>query len=126
MFCFCNVWMNCVFEGKAEYVGKTHPSKDRRYAWLRKSYMQLFPNEKSMVIKCDNKSAINSCSNKAFHPRTKHIDIKHYFIQEGQRWDYQAGLQRSLHSFRHTSIFFLKALTSNLVYKTYELDVEKV
>ena len=31
-------------------------------------------------IKCDNTSAINILKNPIQHSRTKHIDIRHYFI----------------------------------------------
>ena len=33
-------------------------------------------------IKCDNTSAINLSKNSIQHFRTKHIDIRHYFLQD--------------------------------------------
>lgn len=65
---------------EAEYMGVTHAAQEGM--WLKKLNNQLFKDKNAINIKCDNKSAINLCSNKAYHPRTKHIDIKHYFIQE--------------------------------------------
>jgi hypothetical protein len=36
----------------------------------------------TMVINCDNTSAINISKNPVQHSRTKHIDIKHHFLQD--------------------------------------------
>ena len=36
----------------------------------------------SMTLLCDNMSAINISKNPVQHSRTKHIDIRHYFIRE--------------------------------------------
>lgn len=44
------------------------------------SYFGLYFN--SVPIKCDNTSAIDLTKNPIQHSRTKHIDIKHYFIRD--------------------------------------------
>lgn len=103
-------------------IWERHASKENM--WLREPYIKLFPNEKSMVIKCDNISAINLCSYKAFHPRTKHIDIKHYFIQKKFydgiiKLDY-IPTKEMLISWRRVNLltnidFLLEALTLNPV-----------
>ena len=36
----------------------------------------------TMVVFCDNTSAINISKNPIFHSRTKHIDIRHHFIRD--------------------------------------------
>ena len=36
----------------------------------------------TMVVFCDNTSAINISKNLVLHSRTKHIDIRHHFIRD--------------------------------------------
>ena len=36
----------------------------------------------TLVVYCDNTSAINISKNPVQHSRTKHIDIRHHFIRE--------------------------------------------
>jgi hypothetical protein len=51
--------------------------------WLRKLLLGLFRQEiKATVIHCDNQSCINLSENPVFHDRSKHIDIRYYFIQD--------------------------------------------
>ena len=38
--------------------------------------------EDTLVVYCDNTSAINISKNPVQHSRTKHIDIRHHFIRE--------------------------------------------
>jgi hypothetical protein len=38
-----------------------------------------FPQD-TMIINCDNTSAINISKNPVQHSRTKHIDIRHHFL----------------------------------------------
>ena len=35
-----------------------------------------------ILIKCDNTSAINLSKNPVQHSRTKHVDIRHYFLHD--------------------------------------------
>ncbi|KAL6334010.1 hypothetical protein AAG906_000061 [Vitis piasezkii] len=39
-------------------------------------------NQGTMVVLCDNTSAINISKNPILHSRTKHIDIRHHFIRD--------------------------------------------
>lgn len=39
-------------------------------------------NEVSVVINCDNQSALHLMKNPTYHKRSKHIDIKLYFIRD--------------------------------------------
>jgi len=39
-------------------------------------------NQDTMIINCDNTSAINISKNPVQHSRTKHIDIRHHFIHD--------------------------------------------
>ena len=38
--------------------------------------------QNTLVVYCDNTSAINISKNPVQHSRTKHIDIRHHFIRE--------------------------------------------
>ncbi|XP_062701949.1 uncharacterized protein LOC134285364 [Aedes albopictus] len=42
----------------------------------------LFEDEVKLEIHCDNQSAIAVAKNGGYHPRTKHIDIRHHFIRD--------------------------------------------
>lgn len=51
--------------------------------WLKRLEIELVPNaEISMVLNCDNKSAILIAKNNSYSSRTKHVEIKTKFIQE--------------------------------------------
>lgn len=43
---------------------------------------ELMGNEVSVVINCDNQSALHLMKNPMYHKRSKHIDIKLYFIRD--------------------------------------------
>ena len=52
-------------------------------AWLRKILQDIQQDSKTpTVIHCDNMSAIAMTKNPVFHSRTKHIEIRYYFIRE--------------------------------------------
>ena len=51
--------------------------------WLRKLLKEMnFNQEKSTKIRVDNKSAIELAKNPVHHERSKHIDVRFYFIRE--------------------------------------------
>jgi hypothetical protein len=51
--------------------------------WLRKSISDLFDQiPESTIIYCDNKSCIRLSEHHMFHERSKHIEIKYYFIRD--------------------------------------------
>lgn len=51
--------------------------------WIKNFDQEIFNDASiSIVLHCDNKSAINLAINNVYHAKTKHIDIKHRFIQE--------------------------------------------
>ena len=51
--------------------------------WMRRllSELRVLRNN-TMVLHCDNKSAINIANNPVQHDRTKHIEIDRFFIKE--------------------------------------------
>jgi hypothetical protein len=51
--------------------------------WILKFLTRLFDEElEPTVIYCDNQSCIKLSENPIFHDRSKHIEIRHHFIQE--------------------------------------------
>jgi len=50
--------------------------------WIMQQLHDLGTNQKSVRIRCDNMSAINITKNPVQHSRTKHIEVRHYFIRD--------------------------------------------
>jgi hypothetical protein len=50
--------------------------------WMKKLLCDYGFTQDTMVIHCDNTSAINISKNPIQHSRTKHIDIQHHFIRD--------------------------------------------
>ena len=51
--------------------------------WLRKLIFDLFDQiSESTIIYCDNQSCIRLSEHLVFHERSKHIEIKYYFIRD--------------------------------------------
>jgi hypothetical protein len=67
---------------EAEYIAATDAAKEA--IWLRRLIGELTsPLQQPTPLFCDNKSAIAlSKHDAAFHPRTKHIDIRFHYIRE--------------------------------------------
>lgn len=64
---------------EAEYMALSAASQEA--IWLQSLIKELGGSTK-VVVKCDNKSAINLTQNNTYHSRSKHIDIRHHFIRE--------------------------------------------
>lgn len=50
--------------------------------WLKQLQAELENTTDTIVINCDNKSAIDLASTTAYHARSKHIDVRHHFVRE--------------------------------------------
>lgn len=51
--------------------------------WLKRFESELFADATpSIQLNCDNQGAIKLATNNNYHARTKHIDVKNYFIRE--------------------------------------------
>ena len=67
--------------GEAEYMELA--STGRQTAWLRSFSREIgFPIEGPIPLCSDNQAAIFLMINPAVECRTKHIDIRHHYIQE--------------------------------------------
>jgi hypothetical protein len=63
---------------KAEYIAAG--SCCTQLLWMKKLLCDYGFTQDTMVIHCDNTSAINISKNPVQHSQTKHIDIRHHFI----------------------------------------------
>ncbi|CAL4153012.1 unnamed protein product, partial [Meganyctiphanes norvegica] len=66
---------------EAEYIALTEAVKESKF--LRQLLSDMTGCEKeSVLLYCDNQSAMKLAKNPVFHDRSKHIDIKYHFIRE--------------------------------------------
>ncbi|GJS52661.1 putative reverse transcriptase domain-containing protein [Tanacetum coccineum] len=65
---------------EAEYMALTKAVKES--IWLKGLLIELGVNLRSVVVNCDNQSAIHLLRNAIFHERTKHINVSYHFIKE--------------------------------------------
>ncbi|GJZ66216.1 retrotransposon protein, putative, ty1-copia subclass [Tanacetum coccineum] len=65
---------------EAEYMVLTKAVKES--IWLKGLLIELGVNLRSVVVNCDNQSAIHLSRNAMFHERTKHINVRYHFIRE--------------------------------------------
>lgn len=66
---------------EAEYIALTEAAKEATY--LKGILVTLgYQKLSTVVIKCDNQGAAQLALNNMYHPRTKHIDIRHHFIRD--------------------------------------------
>jgi hypothetical protein len=64
---------------EAEYMAASEACTE--VVWLRKLISDLFDQTlESTIIYCDNQSYIRLSEHPVFHERSKHIEIKYYFI----------------------------------------------
>jgi hypothetical protein len=64
---------------EAEYIAACDACTEG--VWLRKLVSRLFDQVlDSTVIYCDNQSCVKLLENPMFHDRSKHIEIKYYFL----------------------------------------------
>jgi len=50
--------------------------------WMKQMLLDYGMTSNTLLVYCDNMSAINISKNPVQHSRTKHIDIRHHFIRE--------------------------------------------
>ena len=66
---------------KAEYIAACSASCEA--IWLRNMKSGLFNLElDTTVILCENQSCINMTENPIFHDRSKHIEIRYFYIRD--------------------------------------------
>ncbi|GJS94799.1 retrotransposon protein, putative, ty1-copia subclass [Tanacetum coccineum] len=65
---------------EAEYMALTEAVKES--IWFKGLLIELGINLRSVVMNCDNQSAIHLSRNAMFHERTKHLNVRYHFIRE--------------------------------------------
>ncbi|KAI9190951.1 hypothetical protein LWI28_001272 [Acer negundo] len=65
---------------EAEYIAAG--SACTQLMWMKQMLADYSLEQRTFTLFCDNMSAINISKNPVQHSRTKHIDIRHYFIRE--------------------------------------------
>ena len=65
---------------EAEYIAAG--SCCTQLLWMKQMLHDYGIDQDTMIVFCDNTSAINISKNPVQHSRTKHIDIRHHFIRE--------------------------------------------
>ncbi|RVW19328.1 Retrovirus-related Pol polyprotein from transposon TNT 1-94 [Vitis vinifera] len=65
---------------EAEYIAAG--SCCSQLLWIKQMLRDYGIDQGTMVVFCDNTSAINISKNPVLHSRTKHIDIRHHFIHD--------------------------------------------
>ncbi|GKB09624.1 hypothetical protein Tco_0837936, partial [Tanacetum coccineum] len=65
---------------KAEYIAMSGCCA--QLLWMRSKLTDYGFVFNKIPLYCDNRSAIALCCNNVQHSRSKHIDIRHYFIRE--------------------------------------------
>ncbi|UYV78997.1 hypothetical protein LAZ67_17000580, partial [Cordylochernes scorpioides] len=71
---------------EAELVVASNTAKE--VIWLNRLFSEISPLKEQPIIKVDNASTIKLIKNPEFHKRTKHIEVRHYFVRE----KYQEGI----------------------------------
>lgn len=65
---------------EAEYMALSAATQEAM--WLRNLNVELLNEDSSMSIFCDSQSAISLACTDIYHPRSKHIDVRHHYIRE--------------------------------------------
>lgn len=65
---------------EAEYIAAG--SSCSQLVWMKQMLTEYNIAQNTMILYCDNLSAINISKNPIQHSRTKHIDIRHHYIRE--------------------------------------------
>ena len=93
---------------EAEFMSLTAAIQES--VWLKRLEAELNPNSnKSMLLYCDNKGALQVALNNNYSPRTKHVDIKAKFIR--QKVDEKEVLLEYLCTKEMIADVFTKAVT---------------
>lgn len=65
---------------EAEYVSIS--SAVQEALWIKGFQGEIEGKSPTTLLYSDNQSAIHLASNESYHPRTKHIDVRHHFVRQ--------------------------------------------
>lgn len=75
----------CVAQSTTEAELISVNEATREAVWLKRMLEELEPCSTSQIeIKCDNQSAIRLTNNSELHRRSKHIELKHFYVRQEQ------------------------------------------
>ena len=63
-----------------EFMAASEGAKE--IIWLSSLFSEITNLVSTPVLKMDNKSAVKLVKNPAFHKRSKHIEVRYYFVRE--------------------------------------------
>ena len=65
---------------EAEYISSM--SCCAQLFWMKQTLLDFGVKFDEILVSCDNWSAVKIATNLVQHSRTKHIDIRHYFLRD--------------------------------------------
>ena len=65
---------------EAEFMAASEAAKE--IIWLSRLLSEITTLVVTPVLKIDNMSAVKLVKNPTFHKRSKHIEVRHYFVRE--------------------------------------------
>nr|GEU38202.1 retrovirus-related Pol polyprotein from transposon TNT 1-94 [Tanacetum cinerariifolium] len=65
---------------EVEYISSTEEVKED--IWLRGMVNEFSLPQEVLVVYCDNRSVVHLTKNNKFHSKTKHIEVRHYFVRD--------------------------------------------
>jgi len=65
---------------EAEFIAASEAAKE--IVWLSRLFSEISVLTSIPVLKIDNMSAVKLVKNPAFHKRSKHIEVRYYFVRE--------------------------------------------
>ena len=67
---------------ESEFISAAEATKEA--IWLNRILTELGVGELPVTLKCDNQGAIALIHDPVFHQRTKHIDVRFFFVRDAQ------------------------------------------
>ena len=65
---------------ESEIVAATEATKE--IVWLKRLFSDVIKLRQTPILQVDNSAAVKLAQNPEFHRRTKHIDLKYFFVRE--------------------------------------------
>ena len=94
---------------EAEFIAIIETCKE--LLWLKKFLQELGLKQERYVLHCDSQSAIQLSKNSSFHSRSKHIDVRYYWVRDVLN-DKLLQLEK-VHTDENTLDMLTKALTKD-------------
>jgi hypothetical protein len=68
---------------EAEFISAAESTKEG--IWLKRLHLELGAIESATPLRCDNQGAIALIHDPVFHQRTKHMDVRFFFVRDAQQ-----------------------------------------